>query len=247
MIERYSRNRIYLSEEEQDKIKGFRILLGGAGIGSIIAECALRFGFESITVVDGDRVELSNLNRQNYENDDIGKYKAKCLARRLKRINPYADIRFFPEFIDESNVENIISGCDIAVNALDFKSDIPFLFDKLCAERGMHVLHPYNLGWAGLLTVIHPNGHKVSELSDGEFSGFELKMAEYVSGNIAEQKWLENIIRQYKKEYKVLAPPQLAVASWIVAGLCVDAIFNIATGKQIKCFPEFYLSSLRLG
>jgi len=38
-------------------------LLGGAGIGSIIAECALRFGFENIVIVDGDRVELSNLNR----------------------------------------------------------------------------------------------------------------------------------------------------------------------------------------
>lgn len=247
MIERYSRNRIYLSEEDQEQIKRFRILLGGAGIGSIIAECALRFGFECITVVDGDRVELSNLNRQNYENDDIGKYKAKCLARRLKRINPYADVRFVADFIDNDNVGEIICNCDIAVNALDFKSDIPFVFDRLCAEKGIYVLHPYNLGWAGLLTVIHPDGHRVSELSDGEYRGFELKMAEYVSGNITEQKWLDNIIEQYKKEYKTLPPPQLAVASWIVAGLCVDAIYRVATGKRIKCFPDFYLSSLRLG
>lgn len=247
MIERYSRNRIYISEEEQEKIRGFHILLGGAGIGSIIAECALRFGFESITVVDGDKVELSNLNRQNYEYEDIGKSKAECLCNRLKRINPSADIRFIPEFIDESNVGKIVSDSDIAINALDFKSDIPFVFDKLCAEKGMYVLHPYNLGWAGLLTVIHPDGHRVSELSDGEYRGFELKMAEYVSGNITEQKWLDNIIEQYKKEYKTLPPPQLAVASWIVAGLCVDAIYRIATGKRIKCFPDFYLSSLRLG
>ena len=41
-MERYSRNRIYVSEEEQEKIRRTRILLGGAGIGSIIAECALR-------------------------------------------------------------------------------------------------------------------------------------------------------------------------------------------------------------
>lgn len=55
-MERYSRNRIYVSEEEQERIKQVRILLGGAGIGSIIAECALRFGFENITIVDGDKV-----------------------------------------------------------------------------------------------------------------------------------------------------------------------------------------------
>lgn len=68
MDEKYSRNRIYVNESEQKLIKNYRILLGGAGIGSIIAECALRFGFENITIVDGDRVEESNLNRQNYTN-----------------------------------------------------------------------------------------------------------------------------------------------------------------------------------
>ena len=59
-MERYSRNRIYVSDEEQEKIRQTRILLGGAGIGSIIAECALRFGFEKMTIVDGDKIEESN-------------------------------------------------------------------------------------------------------------------------------------------------------------------------------------------
>ena len=54
-MERYNRNRIYVSEDEQEKVRETRILLGGAGIGSIIAECALRFGFENIVIVDGDR------------------------------------------------------------------------------------------------------------------------------------------------------------------------------------------------
>jgi len=41
-----------------------------------------------------------------------------------------------------------------------------------------------------------------------------------------------------------LSPLQLAIASWIVAGLCANAIFNIATGKPVKYFPKFYLSSI---
>ena len=56
MEERYSRNRLYVNEREQKIIKDYRILLGGAGIGSILAECALRFGFEHITIID-DREE----------------------------------------------------------------------------------------------------------------------------------------------------------------------------------------------
>ena len=54
MKERYRRNRIYVDAEEQEKVREFRVFLGGAGIGSIIAECALRFGFETLTIVDGD-------------------------------------------------------------------------------------------------------------------------------------------------------------------------------------------------
>ena len=54
---RYDRNRLYITEEEQQKIRDTKIVFGGAGIGSVIAECALRFGIENITFVDGDKVE----------------------------------------------------------------------------------------------------------------------------------------------------------------------------------------------
>lgn len=125
-MERYSRNRIYISDEEQERIKHVRILLGGAGIGSIIAECALRFGFENITIVDGDKVEESNLNRQNYVKTDIGKYKAETLCKRLLKINPDAEIKAINTFIIQENVRKIISGHHIAINALDFKDRMPF-------------------------------------------------------------------------------------------------------------------------
>ena len=99
MEDRYSRNRLYVSESEQNMVKEYRIFLGGAGIGSIVAECALRFGFEHITIVDGDKVEKSNLNRQNYTDNDIGRYKAECLAERLLSINPNAQIDYHTEFL----------------------------------------------------------------------------------------------------------------------------------------------------
>ena len=144
-MERYSRNRIYISEEEQERIKQVRILLGGAGIGSIIAECALRFGFENITIVDGDKVEESNLNRHNYVHSDIGKYKAEALSKRLLKINPKAEISFFNTFINKTNVEEIVFGHHIAINALDFKDDTPLVFDQVCSDKKIPVLHPYNL------------------------------------------------------------------------------------------------------
>lgn len=246
-MERYSRNRIYISEEEQERIKQVRILLGGAGIGSIIAECALRFGFENITIVDGDKVEESNLNRQNYVHSDIGKYKAEALSKRLLKINPKAEISFFNTFINKTNVEEIVFGHHIAINALDFKDDTPLVFDQVCSDKKIPVLHPYNFGWAGFLTIVKPKGYQLSEISK-DFNGFELKVAEFVSryGMFWNMpvSWLEDVIDKYRTEGGILPPPQLSVASWIVAGHCVNAMFNLATGKEVKYFPKFYFSSL---
>lgn len=249
MEERYSRNRIYVSNDEMVKIKNTKILLGGAGIGSIIAECALRFGFESITVVDGDHVELSNLNRQNYMMEDMGTNKAKALVKRLSAINPQATLRAIDTFIDKNNVNQIASGYDIAINALDFKDESPFLFDDICSEQGIPVLHPYNFGWAGFVTVVTPQGSKLRTISS-EPCGFEIKMAEHVcrQETLRDVKldWLCDILKRYKEKGTLLPPPQLAIASWITAGICVNIMYLIATRKAYKAFPEFYLSAADL-
>jgi molybdopterin/thiamine biosynthesis adenylyltransferase len=247
MNERYSRNRIYVRKEEQEIIKNTRILLAGAGIGSIIAECALRFGFEQITVVDNDKIESSNLNRQNYTESDIGQYKAESLAKRLLSINSQAKITYYNCFVDENNMEDLIKDCEIAVNALDFKSNIPFLFDRVCKEHNISVLHPYNFGWAGFLTVVKPESIQLSQLSENPHD-FELTVADYVSRYSrfwnTPQKWIDAIVKEYRNEKNILPPPQLSIASWIVAGLCVNVMYNLATAKEVKVFPKFYLSTI---
>lgn len=246
MEERYSRNRLYISESEQNMVKDYKIFLGGAGIGGIVAECALRFGFEHITIVDGDRVERSNLNRQNYTENDIDSYKAERLAKRLLAINPQAHIEYHNIFITKDNVKGLLKGQDVAINALDFKDNTPFVFDAVCRGKGIPVLHPYNFGWAGFVTVVSPSGHSISELSDNP-NKFELKVAEYVVGHGAfwnqPKDWLNKIVAQYKNESDTLSPPQLSIASWITAGLCTTAMFRLATGKEVNYFPKFYLSS----
>lgn len=244
---RYSRNRLYINEEEQEQIRKIPILFAGCGIGSNIAECALRFGFENITIVDGDIIENSNLNRQNYTEENISKLKAKTLYYRLKSINADANIKYHTEFITHENVDSILNDHQIVINALDFTSDIPLQLDKKCQENKIDVLHPYNLGWGGLVTVITHEGLSLDSLSaKDDFN--ELKMVEYVSTYLRFWKkpneWLENIINDYKNEKEALPPPQLSIASWIVAGMCTHIMFKIATKKEFKKFPEFYINSI---
>ncbi|WGH76887.1 ThiF family adenylyltransferase [Tenacibaculum tangerinum] len=245
---RYNRNRIYLDNADQQKIKQIPILLGGAGIGSVIAECALRFGFENITIVDGDFVELTNLNRQNYIEDDIGISKVMALKKRLLNINSNAKIQTYNCFINKKNIKSIIDGHQIAINALDFTTNIPILFDQICREKQIPVLHPYNLGWGGLVVVIDSSSLPLNSIVRDKKSFNELHVVEYVSSYMKfwgkPQNWLEDIVESYKKEKETLPPPQLAVASWLVASICTNLLYKIATNKKLKIFPEFYMSTI---
>ncbi len=249
MKTRHHRNRLYLTEKEQETIRDYPILLGGSGIGSNIAECALRLGFQNITIIDGDKVELSNLNRQNYTENDISTNKVDALARRLRAIDRDANITTHNRFLTTENIEYLIKKkYKIAINALDFTSDIPLLFDKTCLKKNIPVLHPYNLGWGGLATIISPSSPELNTITNSNQEFNELNMVEYASNYLKSvgtpQTWIDDIVKQYKNEKEDLSPPQLSVASWTVAAMCTHILFNIATDKKIKQFPEFYFSTI---
>ena len=249
-MEKYIRNRIYVTPHEQEVIKQCRIILGGAGIGSIIAECALRLGFENMTIIDGDRVEESNLNRQNYLASDIGDYKVQALKKRLLKINPSANITIKNKYINQNNVEELITNKDIAINALDYKSEIPFLFDEYCQRDGIPVIHPFNIGWGGLVFVVTPDSNRFSDFSSNP-DNFEINLVEYIINQFSppgvSKSWLREIINSLKDENTThsLPPPQLSIGSWMVAGMVTNIMFEIAINKEVRCFPEFYISTIK--
>jgi len=220
--------------------------LAGSGIGSVIAECALRLGFENITIADGDNVELSNLNRQNYICENIGTAKTESIKKRLLQINPNANIVTHNLYLTESNIEQLLAGHNVAINALDFQSNAPFVFDELCQQNKIPALHPYNIGWAALLFIIMPTGAGLASISD-EYTGFEKKAVSFFLKKMdnEQRKWVEGVLTEYANETIKQSPPQLSVASWLLGGLCASVMYRLATGKDVKRFPDFYfLSSL---
>jgi molybdopterin/thiamine biosynthesis adenylyltransferase len=243
---RYARNRIYISKEVQQRIKDVKIVFAGCGIGSVIAECVLRMGFENITIIDGDMVELSNLNRQNFLHEDIGKSKAGCIRKRLLDINPCASITTYNFFLDKKNINALLDGCNVAINALDFQSDIPFIFDELCQQKNIPVLHPYNVGWAALLFIIMPNGIGLTGISNN-YEGFEKKAVNFflykMEQDSEQRKWIEKVLTDYESEKEKQSPPQLSVGSWLLGACCASIMYKLATGKKIKQFPEYYFLS----
>lgn len=97
------------------------IIVGCGGIGGNIALSLVSSGFNSFTLIDFDKVEASNLNRQfSFGRDDIGKNKVTALADKLSSINPKAKITTFNKKIDsEESLSSIIDKGDIIVSGID--------------------------------------------------------------------------------------------------------------------------------
>jgi len=106
--------------EAQEKLKLANVLIVGAGgIGCSSAELLARAGVGKITLIDVDTIEISNLQRQiAFGHEDIGRYKAEVLAKRLQKINPYICVEYFNERLDEHNIDRLVEHQDVILDGL---------------------------------------------------------------------------------------------------------------------------------
>ncbi|MHA2020988.1 MAG: HesA/MoeB/ThiF family protein [Candidatus Thorarchaeota archaeon] len=143
-LERYSRSlRLHdFNEKDQVKLSETTVsMVGAGGIGSPVLRLLTSLGFGKIRIIDGDKVELSNIQRQNiYNTGDIGKKKAECAAANLSLMNP--EVKFIPivQRIDDKNAQETLKGSDLIVDGLDsfrarhsvnrvsVKFQIPYIF-----------------------------------------------------------------------------------------------------------------------
>lgn len=123
-------------EELYRVIRQVRIGLAGAGgLGSNCAVHLVRSGFRHLRVVDDDRVEISNLNRQFYFWSQVGREKVYALRENLLRINPDVKVEAVAARIVPENYWPLFSGCHILVEALDDPREKAMLARLFFAHR----------------------------------------------------------------------------------------------------------------
>ena len=133
LIERYSRQIVLkdVGVVGQKKIFSSKVLIVGAGgLGCPIADYLSRAGVGTIGIADFDKINLSNIHRQNlYNSKDIGKYKVDIVKEKIKSINPFTKIKTYKKKITNKNLNNVIKSFDIIVDGSDnFKTK--FLLNK---------------------------------------------------------------------------------------------------------------------
>ncbi len=110
----------YLTEKERGVLSAARVGVAGAGgLGSNAAAHLVRAGVRRIVMADFDAVSESNLNRQFYFRDQIGRPKVEALAENLRRIEPDLELASHCVRLDETNMPAIFAGCDVVIEAFD--------------------------------------------------------------------------------------------------------------------------------
>ncbi len=134
----------FFGKDLDEEISNKRVLVVGiGGIGSWIAEILARIGIKKLGILDYDKVEVHNLSRQNYTEDDIGKYKVDALERRLRSVNSNLVIRKFKkinlEYFKEFDIffdctDNIKT--KYLLNEISVYLNMPYIFGTIAGNTG---------------------------------------------------------------------------------------------------------------
>lgn len=161
-----SRNYLYISPSLQDKIQAARLAFFGTGLSSNIAEHCARIGFMHMHLNDGDKVEISNLNRQAFTLADIESGKASVLKKRILAINPHCRISSSEKYIQNmSDAAAIVDNSDIIVNTIDC-TRVYFDLIDYARQKNKLVLCPFNPGFSGMLLAFTADSASPHDIFD---------------------------------------------------------------------------------
>ena len=123
----FSRSEALLGAETMEALRTKRVIIFGVGgVGSYAAEALIRTGLIHLTMVDGDTVQPSNINRQlPATRATLGMPKVEALKQRLLSINPEAEIEAIAEFYhdDNENLKSQITNHQYLIDAIDSVND----------------------------------------------------------------------------------------------------------------------------
>ena len=134
-IERYSRHLILkgVGVAGQKKLLESKVLvIGAGGLGSPAILYLAASGVGTIGIADGDRVELTNLQRQViHSNDAVGMSKVESAGRRVKEINPEVKVNLYPDRVHTENIGKLIESYDFIIDGVD-NFATKFLINDAC-------------------------------------------------------------------------------------------------------------------
>ena len=144
----FERLELLIGKDNVKKLNNTKVLvIGLGGVGGILAETLVRNGIENITIIDNDKIDITNKNRQIIALDStIGKNKTEVLKDRLLDINSNCKVEIISDFIDKDNIEILFNNpVDYVIDACDTVSTKILLIEE-CLKRNIKVISSMGMG-----------------------------------------------------------------------------------------------------
>jgi molybdopterin/thiamine biosynthesis adenylyltransferase len=160
-MSRYSRQERFpeIGVLGQQRLRAARVLVVGCGaLGSALAETMTRAGVASLTVVDRDCVEASNLQRQSlFDEDDAAQARAKAAAaeQRLRRLNADVAVRGIVADLDAALAQELVSQVDLVLDGTD-NFETRYLLNDVCLRAGVPWVYGACVAAHGAVLAVRP-------------------------------------------------------------------------------------------
>lgn len=246
-----NRNIGLLTESQQETLKNTTIALFGlGGLGGVIGEIFVRSGVGSLKIVDHDKFDPTNLNRQIYSfQDTIGRLKTDVTEEFLKKINPEVKIEKFIE-VTTKNINQILKNASVAVLAIDSAKPC-LIISRATRKLGIPLVEGWAIPYGNVrvLTKDSPSleeayklptiGKDIDAISDEDLKNLKLSM-------LASLKKIEGVEEFYPPAaIEKIAKgqiPSFAPLVWLTAVLmALETLKIILNWGKISVSPLFSL------
>lgn len=209
-----------IGKENLNKLQNIKIaIVGIGGVGGYVLEGLVRSGVMNITLIDGDKIDPTNLNRQIIStSNNIGELKVNEAAKRVLQINPDVIVNKFSIFLTKENIQDIIDNdFDYVIDACD-DVDVKIELIKFCYRNDIKIISSM-----GTAKKLDGTKFKIDTLNNTKYCPLAKKIRKSLS--LDEQKYTTVVYsEEVKKDINVLGSISYVPA---IAGLLIcNAIIN---------------------
>jgi hypothetical protein len=245
----FGRNLGVFSAEEQHNIRNARMaIIGCGGVGGVIALVLARSGVEHFLLVERDRYEPSNINRQiACFCDTVGRNKAECVRDEILRINPQAQVTVQARALTEDDIPNVPNMGDVILPVMD---EWPLSLTVLEVVRKIKpVVMAYPVGALCRVSVftassptvaeclVMPYGFGLHQLEDYTHRPEARRLLQYYE---TDGQWRQDWFQQWTEGKKPHA--QIAPIVWITGCLAAMEAIKIVSGRWKPVIAPYYWS-----
>jgi molybdopterin/thiamine biosynthesis adenylyltransferase len=230
----FSRNLGWVTEAEQQALRGKHVAIAGlGGVGGAHALTLVRLGIGRFTIADFDFFDIVNFNRQaGASMDTIGRPKADVLAEQLRAINPQIELRIFDAGVNADNIDAFLAGVDCYVDGLDF---FAFAARELtfaaCAQRALPAVTAAPIGMGAALLNFLPGRMTFEQYFRLQGCSDPEKAARLLVGLTPAMLHRSYLVDPSRVNLAARQGPSTVMACQLCAGIAATEVLKIVLGR----------------